>query len=230
VQKGDARPGGYVTIGGFGGIVGTTDYGPKLTFLSVRKSTHRSELRSTQLPSSVPVVARSEGGLTTVPFATKDAEGNLLPAAIPVVTIVKSARWQTDDDGARNAASQVEILARLDALLALPQPAGLVSEGLAPYGGSIAPVEAALDRVVSSGIPVAQAARGDAHGFMQANADNLRIETNNLTATKARILLMACLLKFGALPPAKDPTAPTAAETAAIKEKLKLYQAVFDTH
>jgi hypothetical protein len=41
---------------------------------------------------------------------------------------------------------------------------------------------------------------------------------------------MACLLKFGALPPAKNPAQPTAAETAAIKEKLKLYQAVFDTH
>jgi L-asparaginase/Glu-tRNA(Gln) amidotransferase subunit D len=108
--------------------------------------------------------------------------------------------------------------------------AGIVSEGLAPYGSSIAPVEAALDRVALSGIPVVQAARGDAHGFMQANAENFRIESTNLTATKARILLMSCILKFGALPPAKDPAAPTAAEISAIKEALKLYQAVFDTH
>ncbi len=230
VQKGDARPGGYVTIGGFGGVVGTTDYGAKLTFLPVRKSTHRSDLRTTQLPATVPVVARREGGLTTVPFATKDAVGNLLPGAIPAVTIVKSARWQTDDDTARASGSQVEILARLEAVLAQPALAGLVSEGLAPYGSSIAPVEAALDRVALSGIPVVQAARGDAHGFMQASPDNLRIEANNLTATKARILLMACLLKFGALPPARDPSAPTAVETSAIKAKLMSYQAVFDTH
>ncbi|WP_414664164.1 asparaginase domain-containing protein [Horticoccus sp. 23ND18S-11] len=230
VQKGDARPGGYVVTGGFGGIVGTTDYGPKLTFLPVRKSTHRSDVRLTQLPATVAVVARTEGGLTTVPFATKDAEGNLLPAAIPAVTIVKSARWQTDNDTARDASSQVEILARLDAIVGRPMPAGLVSEGLAPYGSSIAPVEAALDRVVLSGIPVVQAARGDSNGYMQASPDNLRIESTNLTATKSRILLMACLLKFGALPPAKDPTAPTPAELAATKEKLKAYQAVFDTH
>ncbi len=230
IQKGDARPGGYVTTGGHGGIVGSTDYGPKLTFLPVRKSTHRSELRLSQLPSSVPVVARTEGGLTTIPLATKDAEGNLLPAAIPYVTFTKAARWQTDDDTTRAADGQVEILARIEAILAQPVLAGIVGEGLAPYGGQIAPAEAALDRAVLSGIPVAQAARGDAHGFMAANADNLRIESTNATATKARILLMACLLKFGALPPAKDPLKPTPAELSAIKEKLRLYQAVFDTH
>lgn len=231
VQKGDARPGGYVTTGGFGGIVGTTDYFPRLTFLSVRKSTHRSDVRITQLPSSVSVVTRGESGLTAVPFAVKDAEGYLLPAAIPYVTITKSARWQTDNDTARDATGQVEILARVDALLSGPPAlAGFIGEGFAPYGSQIAPVEAALDRAVYSGFPVAQAPRGDASGFMSASPDNLRIESGNLTATKARVLLMACLLKFGALPPAKNPLQPTAAETAAIKEKLKLYQAVFDTH
>ena len=65
---------------------------------------------------------------------------------------------------------------------------------------------------------------------MQSNADNLRIEANNGTATKSRMLLMACLLKFGALPPAKDPTKPTPAEISAIKEKISMYQAAFDTH
>jgi L-asparaginase len=235
VQKGDARPGGYVTTGGFGGIVGTTDYGSKLTFLPVRKSTHRSDLRVTQLPSSVSVVAQSEGGLTTVPFTIKDADGNLLPAAIPLVTFAKSARWQTDNDAVRDSAGQVEILARLEALLAQSILGGLVSEGFAPYGfapygSSIAPAEAALDRVVLSGFPVVQSARGDAHGFMQSIPDNLRIEATNGTATKSRMLLMACLLKFGALPPAKNPSNPTPAEISAIKEKIKVYQAAFDTH
>jgi hypothetical protein len=36
----------------------------------------------------------------------------------------------------------------------------------------------------------------------------------NLTATKACLLLMACLLKFGSLPQAADPDRPSAAETA----------------
>lgn len=231
IQKGDARPGGYVVTGGYGGLVGTMGYGAKLTFLSVRKSTHRSEVKITALPASVPAVVRAESGLSTVPFAIKDADGYLLPAAIPYVGIFKSARWQTEDDNSTDPASQVEIMARLKVLLdGPPTLAGFVGEGLAPYGSQIAPVEAALELAALSGYPVLRTARGDAHGFMQANARNLTLEGNNLTSTKGRMLLMACLLKFGALPPAKTPSAPTPAERAAIIEKLKLYQAVIDTH
>ena len=58
----------------------------------------------------------------------------------------------------------------------------------------------------------------------------LAIAGSNLTATKARLLLMACLLRFGSLPPATDPTAPTPAELAAVQARLAEYQAVFDTH
>jgi L-asparaginase len=53
---------------------------------------------------------------------------------------------------------------------------------------------------------------------------------SNLTATKARLLLMACLMKFGALPPAANPDQPRAEETTAVCEKVAEYQAVFDTH
>jgi len=53
---------------------------------------------------------------------------------------------------------------------------------------------------------------------------------SNLTATKARLLLMACLMKFGSLPPAVDPDHPTTAEAATIREKVAAYQAIFDTH
>jgi len=41
---------------------------------------------------------------------------------------------------------------------------------------------------------------------------------------------MACLLKFGSLPPAKDPDKPTPDELAAIRKAVAMYQAVFDTH
>jgi hypothetical protein len=37
-------------------------------------------------------------------------------------------------------------------------------------------------------------------------------------------------MKFGCLPPAADPTKPTAAETEATKEKLAQYQEIFNTH
>ena len=41
---------------------------------------------------------------------------------------------------------------------------------------------------------------------------------------------MACLMKFGSLPPAADPDHPTSAEAAAVGETVAAYQAVFDTH
>jgi hypothetical protein len=52
----------------------------------------------------------------------------------------------------------------------------------------------------------------------------------NLTAIKARLLLMACLMRFGSLPPAKKPSNPEGHELDAIRRSLQAYQAVFDTH
>ena len=56
------------------------------------------------------------------------------------------------------------------------------------------------------------------------------IAGSNLTANKARWLLMACLLKYGSLPPAADPRHPTADEVEATRQLIAEYQAVFDTH
>jgi L-asparaginase len=42
--------------------------------------------------------------------------------------------------------------------------------------------------------------------------------------------LMACLLKFGSLPAARDPDKPTSAELDAIRKAVAAYQAAFDTH
>jgi L-asparaginase len=53
---------------------------------------------------------------------------------------------------------------------------------------------------------------------------------SSLTTTKARLLLMACLMKFGARPPAANPDQSTVAETVAVCEKVAQYQAIFDTH
>jgi hypothetical protein len=44
------------------------------------------------------------------------------------------------------------------------------------------------------------------------------------------MLLMACLLRFGALPPAADPSRPTSTEVAAVEAALRPNQEVFDTH
>lgn len=44
------------------------------------------------------------------------------------------------------------------------------------------------------------------------------------------LLLMACKMNFGALPPAANPDQPTAEETGAVCKKVAQYQAVFNTH
>ena len=41
---------------------------------------------------------------------------------------------------------------------------------------------------------------------------------------------MACLMKFGSLPAARDPKCPSARERAAIEAAVEAYQRVFDTH
>jgi L-asparaginase len=56
------------------------------------------------------------------------------------------------------------------------------------------------------------------------------VSGSNLTATKARMLLLAAQLKLGALPAAADPAAPTAAEVAATRAAVAAYQYIFDTH
>jgi len=59
-----------------------------------------------------------------------------------------------------------------------------------------------MERAVLSGLPVVRAGRGAPEGFADATA--LFISGSNSPATKARLLLMACLMRFGSLPAAKD--------------------------
>ncbi|NHE57022.1 asparaginase domain-containing protein [Cyclobacterium plantarum] len=231
VQKGDARPGGYVTTGGYGGIIGSMGYGPKLTFLPLRKHTHLSEVNFTRIPKTVPGISVSEAGsIANVEVAVKDAGGKLIPESMPMVSIFKSARWKTEDDGSDDPSGEIDILARINDNLKKYPLAGFVGEGMAPYGSMIAPMDAALELAALHGYPVLKAARGNADGFMNTDPDNLFIEGHNTTSTKGRVLLMACILRYGTYPPAKDPLNPTAKELEAIKAKIKLYQEVFHTH
>jgi hypothetical protein len=159
----------------------------------------------------------------------KNDAGELLATAIPKVTIIKHARYLPEDTTG-NADQEVDILARIEKNLADEPLAGFVAEGSAPFGAMSNSVDAALKRATFSGMPVVKVPRGNAAGFVDAARDPLAIAGSNLTATKARLLLMACLMKFGCLPPAVDPAKPTEAETEATKAKLKQYQEVFDTH
>jgi hypothetical protein len=232
VQKGDARPGGYVATGGHGGIVGSIGQPgpPVLTFKPARLHTWRSAVNTTQLPAKVHGVRRAGNGVQIVPVQVKDGNGELRPEAVPMVTIEKTSRWlplrpsvEKDDE--------VAILARVDANLREAPLAGFIAEGSAPFARMTDTVIAALNYAACCGMPVVRVGRGNAEGFAPPPTKrDLCVSGSNLTATKARLLLMACLMRFGCLPPAVDPEHPTDDEVEAIQAKLREYQEVFDTH
>lgn len=231
VQKADARPGGYIATGGHGGIIGRMGHpgAPQFTFKPVKRHTYNSAVNLKQLPKEVQGsrVQGSKVGIVSVPV--KDGQGCLLGTAIPKVTIVKHARYLPEDTSG-DASGEVDILARIEKNLREAPLAGFVAEGSAPFGAMSNAVDSALKRATFSGMPVVKVGRGNAGGFVDPTRDPLAIAGSNLTATKARLLLMACLMKFGCLPPAADPARPTEAEKEATQAKLQEYREIFNTH
>lgn len=229
VMKVDARPGGYVATGGHGGILGGAGGrggGATLRFLPATRHTWHSELRLTQLPSEALGIRGGPDSIVTVPVPVKDAAGELLEAAIPKISIVKDASYGDEDD---DPIQHVDIDALLQQKLVRFPLSGFVLEGLSPYGKATATSRTrALMRAAMSGIPVVNVGRGNTEGFAWPGGPF--IAGSNLTATKARMLLMACILKLGMLPPARDPAKPTREEVAAVERKVAAYQAIFDTH
>ncbi len=231
VQKVDARPGGYVATGGHGGVLGASghDGRPLLHYLPTAKHTYKSDVNLTRLPASVSGLKRDGTKIATLAVPIKDTDGALLATAIPKVAIVKDmSYWNADfDDGIENEA---DIIAMTDLMLDKAPLSGFVIEGLTPYGAITAPARSRLmQKAVFCGIPVARVGRGAPEGFIPTS-DPTYIGGSNLTATKARILLMAAIMKFGMLPPAADPDRPTGQELDAIFGKVKQYQLLFDTH
>ena len=202
---------------------------PVLTFKTVKRHTYTSEVNITRLPGSVEGTRRVGGRNTKVGVRIKDEHGDLVPTAIPKVTIVKHARY-LPEDGSGDPAAEVDILARIEKNLQEAPLAGFVAEGASPFGSMSNSVDAALRRATFSGMPVVKVGRGNAEGPVDPDRDPLAIAGSNLTATKARILLMACLMMFGSLPLAADPGKPTEAELAAVQAKLAAYREVFLTH
>ena len=230
VAKLDARPGGYGATGGHGGIIGQFTHRDELhlTYLPVFKHTYLSDVNMTKLPQSTTAVRRNGAGIELIEVAVKDDDGNLLGDAIPVVSIAKDGSFAGLEIG-DDPALEEDLIASINHKLKLGRLAGFIMEGMVPYGVSTSAARMrALLGAVRSGLPVAKVGRGAPEGF--ADPHPYFIAAANLTATKARLLLMACLLKFGCLPPARDPDKPTDKELAAIREAKAEYQAVFDSH
>jgi hypothetical protein len=231
VQKADARPGGFTVSGGHGGVVATLgDPGaPVLTSIPPTRNTNRSDVRFSELPGSVEGVALVDGSNQSIRIETRDGSGDLVPEAIPHVSIFKHARYLTTGTGL-DAETEIELMARIRSNLTSHSLAGFVVEANAPYGSSAVSADAALRIAAMSGMPVVRVGRGNTEGWVPKERMRLAIAGANLTATKARMLLIAGLLKFGALPPAADPTSPTVAEIESVSAALQPYQQLFDTH
>ena len=230
VTKADARPGGYVAAGGHGGIIGNISHTGRiaLTYLPLFKHTYRSDVRITTLPNTVKAAKKGPRGIEMIDVAVKDGNGKILPDAIPVVTISTDGSYSGMDVG-HDTAPEIDLIASIEHKLGLGLLSGFVIQGLVPYGRSPSHTRSKLMlKAVFSGIPVAMTGRGAPMGF--ADPTDFQIAAANLTANKARFLLMACLLKFGSLPPAKDPDKPTGAELDATRKAVAAYQEVFNTH
>lgn len=227
VEKRDARPGGYGPIGGHGGILGTM--GPPVTiwFQPTTHHTWKSAVNLNQIPSAVQGVTKGSGKIKEVTVRIKDDDGWLRGEAIPKVIMVKYNRYVKDNALAK-AEEEVEVFARIEKNLRDRPLSGFVAEGI---GGTVhEPLEKALEIASLSGMPVVRVSRDNEETMVSPNPFNLTIEGSNLSPLKARLLLMATLMKFGSLPLATDPRNPTPLEKEATREKIKQYQAVFSTH
>lgn len=230
VAKADARPGGYVATGGHGGILGQITHKDDLwlTYVPAYKHTWCSDVNITKLPATTCAATTWDGALRHVEVAIKDDAGRLLPSAIPSVSMIKEGSYSDEEYGfAPDDAS--DLAALIAHKLSLGRLSGFVTEGLVPYGRLPSSArEKLLERAVFAGLPVVRVGRGHAEGF--ADPAPLAISGSNLTATKARLLLMACLMKFGALPVAADPAHPTPEERKATVAAIEAFQDVFNTH
>jgi L-asparaginase len=228
--KGDARPGGYIATGGHGGILGQINLGGRaiVMYIPAYKHTHMSDVRITQLPSSVEAVRLKSGKIERFEIDIKDSNGELLEDAIPSVSILKDGGYCTSDWG-DDPDLEEDLKAAIAHKLKMGRLTGFVVEGTIPAGNMTSPARLRLvSQAVFSGIPVVRTGRGSPNGFAIETAEF--IGGSNLTSTKARFLLMASLMKFGSFPVAVDPKNPTDEERRATGEATKRYQAVFDTH
>ncbi|MBP2561846.1 L-asparaginase/Glu-tRNA(Gln) amidotransferase subunit D [Neorhizobium galegae] len=229
VVKVDARPGGFAASGGHGGIIGAASEGrSRLCFTPNAKHTYQSELNISRLPASVCGITQRDGTIGRIEIPIKTPSGDLRDDAIPYVSIVKDYSYSEDDFGI-HPENEVDIVAILRKCLTSHPLAGFVLEGLSPYGKPASASKlAALERAVYCGLPIVCVGRGNTEGF--ARHSRSFIGGSNLTATKARMLLMLCIMKFGMLPPATDAEHPSEAERNATEQHLDRYRKIFDTH
>jgi L-asparaginase/Glu-tRNA(Gln) amidotransferase subunit D len=235
-KKADDRPGNYKATGGHGGILGTV--GPPVTiwYRPGYKHTSKSDVNLSRLPQEL-AFQDTAGSPSLTRLQIKNQEGALRSQSIPRVQIIKYGAYMEEDD-ALNPDNEVDILARVQKALSdqagdpdqHPQLHGLVLEGTSPYGMGSGSQMAALAIATFSGMPVVRVGRADPGGMVPTDRGGHTIAGSNLDANKARLLLMASMMKLGRLPKAQDPRNPTKKEQDAVAAKLVEYQQIFEDH
>lgn len=235
-KKADDRPGNYKATGGHGGILGTV--GPPVTiwYKPAYRHTASSDVNLSRLPASLEFPEYADGG-SMVRVAIKDDDGALREEAVPRVHIVKYGAYMDEDETA-NPDNEVDIMARIakgsaDQASGDPQSPrlhGFVLEGSSPYGLAAMSQHRALEIAAFSGMPTVRVGRSDPGGRVPSGWDDLTIAGSNLDCNKARLLLMAAMLKLGRLPRARDPRNPTKEERAATVAAVARFQDIFENH
>jgi L-asparaginase/Glu-tRNA(Gln) amidotransferase subunit D len=221
VVKTAARPGNYTGANAAGAVLAVVDGQgpPEVLRIPVRRHTFTSQLRIPALPDHVEGL-RPDGSRGRV--RVKDGPRSLDPAAVPRVLIHKAAFYHRGDEDASSG-----LRADVAALLRDEPLAGVVIEGRNPYGAvDRQTTEAARDAVLR-GLPVVLTGRGNTAARSSTDRERLFV-TTDLPSVKARILLMAALLKLGSLPPPSDVGNPGSRELAAVAERLAAFQDIFD--
>ncbi|MDG6929257.1 MAG: asparaginase [Nitrososphaerota archaeon] len=233
LTKTDARPGGYKASGGHGGVLGSVKNGEVAVWYRPNyRHTHSSEVSLPRLPDALEFEdSGPAGGPRTL--RVKGPDGTLRAEVIPRIYIVKHTVYMEDDD---DPGREVEILARVERALQerrgenSPRLHGFVLEGLVASGDGSISQKKALDMAALNGMPVVRVYRNDPGGRVPSNADDLAVEGSNLSSVKARLLLMASMLKLGRLPTARDPKNPTSKDLERAREKISEFQKIFDSH
>jgi L-asparaginase len=89
---------------------------------------------------------------------------------------------------------------------------------------------AALSIAIFSGLPVVRVGRSDPGGRLASDVNDPFIRGSNLDANKARLLLIAAMLRVGRLPRARNPRSPSSTEREATRRKVALFQEIFEAH
>jgi L-asparaginase/Glu-tRNA(Gln) amidotransferase subunit D len=235
LKKADDRPGNYKATGGHGGIVGSVGPPATVWYRPAYRHTTTSELNLGRLPERVAFLDRADDRSPTE-VRIKDGE-RLLPEAIPRVHLVKYGAYM-DEDVPDDPDEEVDIVARIAKGLeqqsraadGAPAFHGCVFEGLSPYAYGSGSQREALKVAAFSGMPVVRVGRADPGGMVPKRGWPQAVTGSNLDANKARMLLMASMLRLGRWPKAKDPRRPTPEEADALFAAVAAYQDLFDTH